>query len=51
MYVDSKEVNKMAERLPISPSDVIIANADTGMVIGHCTNFVVNVDRQKLPIL
>ena len=41
----------MAERLPISPSDVIIANADTGMVIGHCTNFVVNVDRQKLPIL
>ena len=41
----------MAERLPISPSDVIIANADTGKVIGHCTNFVVNVDRQKLPIL
>jgi len=35
----------------LSPSNVVIAVADTGKVIGTATNFVVNIDRRKLPIL
>lgn len=36
---------------PLSPNSVAIALLDTGKVIGSQTNFMVNVDRRKLPVL
>lgn len=36
---------------PVSPNNVVIALLDTGKVIGSQTNFMVNVDRRKLPVL
>ena len=36
---------------PLSPNQVVIALKDTGKVIGSQTNFLVNVDRRKLPVL
>ena len=36
---------------PLSPNQVVIALQATGKVIGSATNFMVNVDRRKLPVL
>lgn len=36
---------------PLSPNQVVIALQKTGNVIGSATNFMVNVDRRKLPVL
>ena len=36
---------------PLSPNQVVIALQETGKVIGSATNFMVNVDRRKLPVL
>lgn len=36
---------------PLSPNSVAIALLDTGKVMGSQTNFMVNVDRRKLPVL
>ncbi len=36
---------------PLSPNQVVIALQATGNVIGSATNFMVNVDRRKLPVL
>ena len=36
---------------PLSPNQVVIALQATGNVIGSAANFMVNVDRRKLPVL
>ena len=36
---------------PVSPGQVVIALKENGKVIGSQTNFMVNVDRRKLPVL
>ena len=39
------------QETPLSPTQVVIALQASGKVIGSATNFMVNVDRRKLPVL